>query len=109
MLPASFSVDLLNSSDLLVATYKQFLKDLNRSGIETTNEIIFPITKTELSIFIHQIVLNLTVQDLSVLLYNIDLSETKFQFIPIDDERMNLSEQILIREAQKVFFRMKYN
>jgi len=109
MLPASFSVDLLNSSDFLVATYKQFLKDLNRSGIETTIEINFPITKTELSIFIHQIVSNLTVQDLSVLLYNIDLSETKFQSSPMDDERMNLSEQILIREAQKVFFRMKYN
>lgn len=109
MLPSSFSVDLLNSSDFLEATYKQFLKDLYRSGIEITNEINTPITKNELSIFIHQIVSNLAVQELSVLLYNIDLSESKFKSSPMDDERMNLSEQILIREAQKVFLRMNYS
>jgi hypothetical protein len=103
----NFSLEFLQNKDFLLDTIEQLKKDILRSGITIIPLFLannFEDLLRELKDFLSTI----SASDLGVLMYNIDLSESAFLESSLNDEWLDLSRKIIVREAMKVFYRRQF-
>jgi cobalamin biosynthesis Co2+ chelatase CbiK len=103
----NFSLEFLQNKDFILATIEQLKKDFQRSGITIIPLFLannFEDLLQELRDFLNTI----SATDMGVLMYNIDLSESAFLASSLDDEWLDLSRKIIVREAMKVFYRQQF-
>jgi hypothetical protein len=101
----------LTNFDFIEKTITQLIKDFNRSGLEVDFELnaILPINE-ELTNQIALILIKLSATDLQQFIYTVDLQEKKFlNAVTINDDFKTLANEILKREALKVFIRSNYS
>lgn len=95
------------------AVIEQIIKDFHpfSSQIEIPNILSSDFLREQISELIHQVLRNHPTQ-LHSILYRIDLSEKNLKSVPIEltesERHLVLVEQILRREAQKVWIRKKF-
>lgn len=103
-----------NQREFVLKTIEQINKDLN--GISTQILSIELIDKN--SVYnkilneLQQIISSIVNKNPSMLpqfIYRVDIKESEFMAALNDSTHQNLAEKILIREAQKVFLRMKFS
>ncbi len=101
----------LTNFDFVEKTMDQISKDFNRCGLEVDFELnaILPI-KEELINQIASRLIRLSATELQQLIYTVDLQENKFlNAVTMNDDFKTLANEILKREALKVFIRSNYS
>jgi hypothetical protein len=101
----------LTNFDFVEKTMAQISKDFNRCGLEVDFELnaILPI-KEELTNQIASRLIQLSGTELQQFIYTVDLQENKFlKAVTMNDDFITLANEILKREALKVFIRSNYS
>lgn len=102
----------LNQEDFVKDTCKQLEKDLNYCNIEYPSLVINPSQEAlpQLTELLSKILQKISQPDLQAFLYRVDLSE-KFLSTQLTDKNdfEQFAEQIIIREAQKVYLRKLFS
>jgi hypothetical protein len=101
----------LTNFDFVEKTMAQISKDFNRCGLEVDFELkaILPI-KEELTNQIASRLTQLSVTELQQFIYTVDLQENKFlNAVTMNDDFKSLANEIIKREALKVFIRSNYS
>ena len=103
--------DFFENKEFIENTISQLIKDFNRCGLEVDFELnaILPIKK-ELINQIASRLIRLSATELQQLIYTVDLQENKFlNAVTMNDDFKTLANEILKREALKVFIRSNYS
>jgi len=106
-------ISFFNQADFVLQTILQINKDLNGLSLQ----VIIPETIDKNSIYddlrskLQIIIKNLSQNNSSLaqFIYQVDLKESEFIDSLNDSTLSILAEKVLIREAQKVFLRMKFS
>ena len=101
----------LTNFDFVEKTMAQISKDFNRCGLEVEFELntLIPI-KEDLTNQIASRLIRLSAMELQQLIYTVDLQENKFlNAVTMNDDFKTLANEILKREALKVFIRSTYS
>ena len=93
----------LQAIDFKALTLEQLQKDLERAHCP------FVIHPDQLATDLAQMLETLSAEKLAQLLYLIDLPEKNPHLIPSGDFFLDLAEQIIHREAFKVFLRLQFS
>lgn len=100
----------LNNFDFVEKTMAQISKDFNRCGWEVEFELnaLLPV-KEDLTNQISSCLIRLSGTELQQFIYTVDLQENKFHnAVTMNDDFKTLANEILKREALKVFIRSNY-
>ena len=103
--------DLFTNKEFIENTISQLIKDFNRCGLEVDFGLnaILPI-KEELTNKIASRLIQLSATELQQFIYTVDIQENKFlNAITMNDDFKTLANEILKREALKVFIRSNYS
>ncbi len=103
--------DFFDNKKFIENTISQLIKDFNRCGLEVEFELnmLIPI-KEDLTNQLASRLLRLSTTELQQFIYTVDLQENKFLYvITKNDDFKTLANEILKREALKVFIRSKYS
>lgn len=103
--------DFFDNKEFIENTISQLIKDFNRCGLEVDFELnaILPI-KEELTNQIASRLLRLSGTELQQFIYTVDLQENKFlDAVKMNDDFKTLANEILKREALKVFIKSNYS
>jgi hypothetical protein len=95
--------DALLSADFRIRTFAQLQKDLERAQCE------FTLHADNFLIDLARLLENLSVEKRAQLLYLIDLPEHNKHIVNSEDYFVDLAEQIIHREALKVFWRSQFS
>lgn len=103
--------DFFANKEFIENTISQLIKDFNRCGLEVEFELNTLITiKEDLTNQIASRLIRLSATELQQLIYTVDLQENKFfNAVTMNDDFKTLANEILKREALKVFIRSNYN
>ena len=103
--------DFFANHEFIEKTITQLIKDFNRCGLEVEFELnaLLPI-KEELTNQIASRLIQLSGTELQQFIYTVDLQENKFlKAVTMNDDFKTLANEILKREALKVFIRSNYS
>ena len=103
--------DFFANHEFIEKTISQLIKDFNRCGLEVDFELnaILPI-KEELTNQIASRLIQLSATELQQFIYTVDLQENIFlNAVRMNDDFKTLANEILKREALKVFIRSNYS
>ena len=103
--------DFFANHEFIEKTITQLIKDFNRCGLEVEFELnaLLPI-KEELTNKIASRLIQLSGTELQQFIYTVDLQENKFlKAVKMNDDYLTLANEILKREALKVFIRSNYS
>ena len=99
------------NKEFIENTISQLIKDFNRCGWEIEFELntLVPI-KEDLTNQIASLLIRLSATELQQFIYTVDLQENKFlNAVTMNDDFKTLANEILKREALKVFIRSNYS
>ena len=99
--------DFFANHEFIEKTITQLIKDFNRCGLEVEFGLnaLLPI-KEELTNKIASRLIQLSGTELQQFIYTVDLQENKFlKAVTMNDDFITLANEILKREALKVFIR----
>ena len=103
--------DFFDNKEFIENTMSQLIKDFNRCGLEIEFELntLIPI-KEDLTNQIASRLIRLSGTELQQFIYTVDLQENKFlNAVTMNDDFKTLANEILKREALKVFIRSNYS
>jgi hypothetical protein len=103
--------DFFANHEFIEKTITQLIKDFNRCGLEVEFGLnaLLPI-KEELTNQIASRLIQLSGTELQQFIYTVDLQENKFlKAVTMNDDFKTLANEILKREALKVFIRSNYS
>ena len=103
--------DFFDNKEFIENTISQLIKDFNRCGWEIDFELnaLLPI-KEDLTDQIASRLIRLSATELQQFIYTVDLQENKFlKAVTMNDDFKTLANEILKREALKVFIRSNYS
>lgn len=103
--------DFFDNKEFIENTISQLIKDFNRCGwdIEFELNTLIPI-KEDLTNQIASSLIRLSGTELQQFIYTVDLQENKFlNAVRMNDDFKTLANEILKREALKVFIRSNYS
>ena len=102
--------DFFAKHEFIEKTISQLIKDFNRCGWEVEFELnaLLPV-KEDLTNQISSCLIRLSGTELQQFIYTVDLQENKFHnAVTMNDDFKTLANEILKREALKVFIRSNY-
>jgi hypothetical protein len=101
----------LANIDFVEKTIAQISKDFNRCGWEIDLKIeTIEFAKEELTKQIASQLSKFSATELQQFIYTVDLQENKFlRAVTVNDDYQSLAEEILKREALKVFIRSNFS
>ena len=103
--------DFFANKEFIENTISQLIKDFNRCGLEIKFELntLIPI-KEDLTNQIASRLIQLSATELQQFIYTVDLQENIFlNAVTMSDDFKTLANEILKREALKVFIRSNYS
>ena len=103
--------DFFTNKEFIENTISQLIKDFNRCGLEVEFELnAILLIKEDLTNQIASRLIRLSATELQQLIYTVDLQENKFlNTVTMNDDFKTLANEILKREALKVFIRSNYS
>ena len=103
--------DFFDNKEFVENTISQLIKDFNRCGWEIDFELnaLLPI-KEDLTDQIASRLIRLSATELQQFIYTVDVQENKFlKTVTMNDDFKTLANEILKREAFKVFIRSNFS